>query len=418
MGIRDRISHAWNAFRNEEKLESQQSAFNSFGTSYGARPDRTRLKIGNEGSIISSIYTRIGIDVASVDIRHVKLDENDRYVETIDSGLNNCLTLEANIDQGARAFRQDMAMTLMDEGVIAVVPVDTSLNPLQTGGYDIQTMRVGKIVTWFPRHVRIRLWNDKYGRHEEVTLPKTVVAIIENPLYSVMNEHNSTLQRLIRKLNLLDAVDEAASSGKLDLIFQLPYVIKTPERRKQAEIRRKDIEEQLEGSKYGIAYTDGTERITQLNRPAENNMLKQVEFLTNMLYGQLGLTASIFDGTADEATMINYHNRTIEPILAAIAEGLKRKFLTKTARSQRQSIEFHRDPFKLVPVSQLASIADKFTRNEVLTSNEVRGMVGFKPSDQPNADKLLNKNLPVSKTASYEEDPDLVEPIELKQITP
>jgi Phage portal protein len=389
-----RIKHAWNAFTSpEDRFLSQPY---SMGMSYGSRPYGTILRISNERSIISSIYTRLAIDIAAVDIRHVRLDENEKYLETIDSGLNKCLTLEANIDQAARAFRQDIVMSLFDKGVAVIVPVDTSIDPQSTsGGYDITTMRVGEIVQWYPRHVRVSLYNDILGRREELTLTKESVAIIENPLYTVMNEPNSTLQRLIRKLNLLDSIDEASGSGKLDLIIQLPYVIKSEARRQQADQRRKDIEMQLKGSQYGIAYTDGTERVTQLNRPAENNLLGQIEFLTGMLYSQLGLTVAVFDGTADEKTMINYYNRTIDPILASITEALKRSFLTKTARTQLQSIEYYRDPFKLVSISDLAEIADKFTRNEILSSNEFRSIVGFKPADDPNADKLLNKNLPI-----------------------
>lgn len=389
-----RLKHAWNAFVNQDEEANFRPYELGASYGYGVRPGRIRLNVSNERSIISSIYTRLGIDVAAISMRHVRLDENDRYLATIDSGLNSCLTLEANIDQAGRAFRQDIAMTLFDKGVVAIVPVDTSLSPESTGGYDIKTMRVGEIVTWYPRHVRVSLYNDLKGRREEITLAKTSVAIIENPLYSVMNEPNSTLQRLIHKLNILDAIDEQSGSGKLDLIIQLPYVIKSEARRQQADQRRKDIEVQLQGSKYGIAYTDGTEKVTQLNRPAENNLLAQVEFLTTMLYGQLGLTESVFDGSADEKTMLNYYNRTIEPVLAAVSEGLRRSFLTKTARTQRQSIEYFRDPFKLVPISDLAEIADKFTRNEVLSSNEVRGIIGFSPSSDPNADKLKNKNLP------------------------
>lgn len=390
--IGGRLKHAWNAFVNQDE-QYTAGAYN-LGASYGIRPDRTRFRMSNERSIVSSIYTRIGLDVASVSMRHVRLDENGRYLESMPSGLNNCLTIEANIDQAARAFRQDIAMSMFDKGVIALVPIDTTLSPEVVGSYDILTMRVGEIVSWYPKHVRISLYNDIRGMREEITLTKSSVAIIENPLYSVMNEPNSTLQRLIRKLNLLDSVDEQASSGKLDLIIQLPYVIKSEARRQQAEQRRKDIEVQLKGSQYGIAYTDGTERITQLNRPVENSLLAQVEYLTNMLYGQLGLTEDVFNGTANETTMLNYYNRTIEPILAAIAEGLKRSFLTKTARTQLQSVEYFRDPFKLVAISDLAEIADKFTRNEILSSNEVRGIIGVSPAKDPNADKLMNKNLP------------------------
>jgi hypothetical protein len=387
-----RLRHAWNAFTNQDS--EKQLSYLDYGASYGYRPDRNRFNISNERSIISSIYTRIGIDVSSSDIRHVRLDENNRYLESIDSGLNNCLTLEANIDQSAQAFKQDIAMSLLDKGVIAIVPIDTSLNPKNSAGYDIKTMRVAEVIYWYPKHVGVRVYNDAKGLKEDLILPKSMVAIIENPLYSVMNEPNSTLQRLISKLNMLDAIDQQSSSGKLDLIIQLPYVIKSDARRQQAESRRSDIEEQLKGSKYGIAYTDGTEKITQLNRPAENNLLQQVEYLTNMLYGQLGLTEEVIAGTADEKTMLNYHSRTIKPILVAITQGLKRSFLTKTARTQLQSIEFFRDPFELVPVSSIAEIADKFTRNEILSSNEVRSIIGFKPATDPKADELRNKNIP------------------------
>lgn len=387
-----RLKHAWNAFTNQPK--SRNMSYMDYGASYAMRPDRVRLSNSNERSIISSIYTRIGIDVSSVDMKHVRLDDNGRYVSTMDSGLNTCLTLEANIDQAAQAFKQDVAMSLLDKGVVAIVPVDTSLNPDNTAGYDIRSLRVGEIVAWYPQHVAVKVYNDKRGEKEELILPKSLVAIIENPLYSVMNEPNSTLQRLIRKINMLDTVDEQSSSGKLDLIIQLPYVIKSEARRQQAETRRKDIEVQLKGSQYGIAYTDGTEKITQLNRPAENNLLQQVEYLTNMLYGQLGLTEEVIAGTADEKTMLNYHSRTVKPILVAITQGMKRTFLTKTARSQGQSVEFFRDPFELVPVSSIAEIADKFTRNEILSSNEVRSIIGFKPASDPKADQLINKNLP------------------------
>lgn len=387
-----RLKHAWNAFTNQPKNTAM--SYFDYGASYAMRPDRVRLSNSNERSIISSIYTRIGIDVSSVDMKHVRLDENGRYVSTMDSGLNSCLTLEANIDQAAQAFKQDVAMSLLDKGVVAIVPVDTSLNPDNTAGYDIRSLRVGEIRAWYPQHVAVKVYNDKTGEKEELVLPKSLVAIIENPLYSVMNEPNSTLQRLIRKINMLDTVDEQSSSGKLDLIIQLPYVIKSEARRQQAETRRKDIEVQLKGSQYGIAYTDGTEKITQLNRPAENNLLQQVEYLTNMLYGQLGLTEEVIAGTADEKTMLNYHSRTVKPILVAITQGMKRTFLTKTARSQGQSVEFFRDPFELVPVSSIAEIADKFTRNEILSSNEVRSIIGFKPASDPKADQLINKNLP------------------------
>lgn len=392
-GIGTKLKHAWNAFATDEVSDPFHS-FSSMGVSYGTRPDRARMRYSNERSIISSIYTRLGIDIAGVDIKHVRLDPNGRYAGDILSGLNNCLTLEANVDQAATAFRQDIAMTLFDEGVLAIVPVDTSINPDTSGGYDIKTMRVGKIVQWMPRHVRVNLYNDVKGVREEVVLSKTNVAIVENPLYAVMNETNSTLQRLIRKLNLLDAVDEASSSGKLDLIIQLPYVIKSEARRQQADQRRQDIEFQLKGSQYGIAYTDGTEKITQLNRPSENNLLGQVTYLTQMLYGQLGLTEEIMNGTADEKAMLNYNNRTIAPILTAITEAMKRSFLTQTARSQLQSIMYFRDPFKLVPITQIAEIADKFSRNEILSSNEIRAVIGIQPSSDPKADELRNSNMP------------------------
>lgn len=390
MGLTDRLQHAWNAFIYDDR---NYSKYNELGRVDTFRPDRVRFSRGNERSIVTSVYNRISLDVSSLMIQHVRLDENNRYVESINSGLQNCLTVEANIDQTHRAFLQDVVMSMMDEGCVAIVPVDITTNPTITGAYDILSMRTGKVVEWYPAHVRVRVYNEKSGQHEEVTLPKSMVAIIENPLYAVINEPNSTMQRLIRKLNLLDVVDEQSSSGKLDLIIQLPYVIKSEARRQQAENRRKDIEMQLAGSKYGIAYTDGTERITQLNRPAENNLMSQVEYLTSMLYSQLGLTQSILDGTADEKTMLNYNNRTIEPIISAIVDEMKRKFLTKTARSQRQTIMYFRDPFKLVPVNEIAEIADKFTRNEIMTSNEIRQIVGMKPAKDPGADELRNKNL-------------------------
>lgn len=389
MGIADRLQHAWNAFLdNDRKRPYQDLGYFSYN-----KPDRVRFTRGNERSIVTSVYNRLALDVASIGIKHVRLDDNGRFIEEIQSGLHNCLNIEANIDQTGRAFLQDVVISMLDEGCVAIVPVDTTINPMISGSYEINTMRTAKIIEWYPAHVRVRLYNDRRGIHEEITLPKANVAIIENPLYAVINEHNSTMQRLIRKLNLLDVVDEQTSSGKLDLIIQLPYIIKSEARRKQADERRKDIEMQLSGSKYGIAYTDGTERITQLNRPAENNLMNQVEYLTNMLYSQLGLTQSILDGSADEKTMLNYYNRTIEPIIAAIVDELKRKFLTKTARAQKQSIMFFRDPFKLVPVENMAEIADKFTRNEIMTSNEIRQIVGMKPSDDPEADELRNKNL-------------------------
>jgi Tfp pilus assembly major pilin PilA len=387
-----KLKHAWNAFVDQEPQTRTRTW--DLGASYGGRPDRVRLTLSNERSIISSIYTRLSIDVAAVDIRHVRLDGEGRYLEEISSGLNNCLKIEANIDQAGRALRQDIAATIFDRGVAAVVPVDTSLSPVETGGFDILSLRVGEIVQWMPKHIRVSLYNEATGRREEVTVEKRFVAIIENPLYAVMNEPNSTLQRLIRKLNLLDAVDEQSSSGKLDMIIQLPYVIKSEARRQQADQRRKDIEFQLKGSQYGIAYTDGTEKITQLNRPAENNLLKQVEYLMTMLYSQLGLTAEVMNGTADEKAMLNYINRTIEPVLGAIAGEMNRKFLTKTARTQNQAIRYFRDPFKLVPMSDLAEMADKFTRNEIVSSNEFRTFIGMKPSKDPKADQLINSNMP------------------------
>lgn len=390
MGITDRLQHAWNAFMYEDRRYTRYQYYGG-GNSY--KPDRIRLTRGNERSIVTSVYNRLALDASSMDIKHVRLDEDGRYTEDMISGLQNCLTLEANIDQTGRAFIQDVVMSMLDEGCVAIVPVDTTIDPTVSGSYEINTMRTAKIVEWFPAHVRLRIYNDKKGIHEELILPKSAVAIIENPLYAVINEPNSTMQRLIRKLNLLDVVDEQTSSGKLDLIIQLPYVIKSEARRKQADERRKDIEMQLSGSKYGIAYTDGTERITQLNRPAENNLMKQVEYLTAMLYSQLGLTQAILDGSADEATMLNYYNRTIEPIVAAIVDEMKRKFLTKTARTQNQTIMYFRDPFKLVPINSIADIADKFTRNEILSSNELRQIVGIKPSKDPSADELRNKNL-------------------------
>lgn len=384
-----RLKHAWNAFLSREPTSYYQSP----GRGYSYRPDRPRLTRGNERSIVTSVFNRIALDAAAISIRHVKLDDNGRFVSSVGSGLNNCLTVEANIDQTARAFIHDIVMSMMDEGCVAIVPVDTTLNPEVTGSYDIVTMRVGQVLSWYPQHVKVRVYNDRRGEKEDILVPKSVVGIVENPLYAVMNEPNSTLQRLIRKLNLLDAVDEQAGSGKLDLIIQLPYVIKTEARRAQAEKRRKDIEEQLSGSKYGIAYTDGTEHIVQLNRAVENNLMTQIEYLTSMLYSQLGITKGVMDGSADEQTMLNYYNRTIEPILSAIVDEMKRKFLTKTARSQLQSISFFRDPFKLVPAAVLAEIADKLTRNEIMSSNEIRQIIGLKPSKDPKADELRNKNL-------------------------
>ena len=384
-----RLKHAWNAFRNRDPT----SGYVGYGGGNSYRPDRLRLTRGNERSIVTSVYNRIALDVAAINIQHVRLDDNGRFISSIDSGLNNCLTLESNVDQTARAFIQDVVMSMLDEGCVAIIPVDTTLDPKATGSYDICSMRTGKILDWYPAHVRVQAYNDRTGRKEDLTLPKSMVCIIENPLYAVINQPNSTMQRLIRKLNLLDAVDEQSGSGKLDLIIQLPYVIKSPARKEQAEARRKDIEMQLSGSKYGIAYTDGTERITQLNRPVENNLMRQIEYLTSMLYSQLGITQTILDGSADDKTMLNYYYRTVEPIVSAIVDEMKRKFLTKTARSQKQSIAYFRDPFKLVPVNDIAEIADKFTRNEILTSNEIRQIIGIKPSDDPKADQLVNSNI-------------------------
>lgn len=389
LSVGSRFKNAWNAFRNREPTK----VFQDIGYGYSYRPDRFRLTRGNERSIVTSVYNRIALDVAAIDIQHVQLDAEGQFCDVVQSGLNNCLSTEANLDQTGRAFIQDAVMSMMDEGCIAIVPVDTDDDPDDTTGYQILSMRVGRIRDWYPKHVRVELYNEEKGRKQDIVVPKSTVAIVENPLYAVINEPNSTMQRLIRKLNLLDAVDEQSSSGKLDLIIQLPYVIKTEARRKQAEKRRKDIERQLAGSKYGIAYTDGTERITQLNRSLENNLMKQIEYLTSMLYSQLGITQSILDGTADDKTMLNYYNRTIEPIIAAIVDEMKRKFLSKTARSQNKSIKFFRDPFKLVPVADLAEISDKFTRNEIATSNEIRQVIGWKPSNDPKADELRNSNL-------------------------
>lgn len=389
MGISDRLQHAWNAFMNRDPTYNYQD----LGNSYSIRPDRPRFTRGNERSIVTSVYNRIALDVSAISIQHVRLDDNDRFKEQMNSGLNSCLTLSANTDQTGRAFIQDAVMSMLDEGCVAIVPIDTTTDPTISDSYDILTMRTAKILDWYPNHVRIRVYNERTGRQEETIVPKKMVAIVENPLYAVINEPNSTMQRLVRKLGLLDVTDEQTASGKLDLIIQLPYIIKTEARRQQAEERRKSIEMQLAGSKYGIAYTDGTERITQLNRSLENNLMKQIEYLTSMLYSQLGITQSILDGTADEKTMLNYYSRTIEPIVSAIVDEMKRKFLTKTARSQHQSIAFFRDPFKLVPVNDIAEIADKFTRNEIMTSNELRQIVGMKPSNDPKADKLINSNL-------------------------
>ena len=400
--IGSRLKHAWNAFVNNR---DPTGYYQDTGPGYSYRPDRPRLTRGNERSIVTSVYNRIALDVSAINIQHCKLDENGRFVSTMNTKLNKCLNLEANIDQTGRAFIQDIVMSMLDEGCVAIVPVETTIDPKITESYDILSMRTGKILEWFPRHVRVRLYDERTGQKKDIVLPKSTIGIVENPLFAVINEPNSTMQRLIRKLSLLDVTDEQTASGKLDLIIQLPYIIKTDARRQQAEQRRKDIEMQLAGSKYGIAYTDGTEKITQLNRSLENNLMKQVEYLTNLLFSQLGITQTILDGTADEKTMLNYYSRTIEPIIAAIVDEMKRKFLSKTARSQNQSIMFFRDPFKLVPVNDIAEIADKFTRNEILTSNEIRQIVGFKPSDDPKADRLINSNLnqPDEKQAPPEE---------------
>ena len=389
MAIKDRFQHAWNAFFSRDPTAD----YRHVGMVYSSRPDRTRFSKGNERSIVTSALNRIAMDAASIDIKHVRLDDNGRYLQDIESSLNSCLSLEANLDQSGRAFRQDIFMSLLDEGSIAIVPVDTSYDPEVTSSYDILTMRTGKVKEWRPSHVKVNVYNERNGQREDVLLSKRNVCLVENPFFSVMNESNSTLKRLVRKLNLLDAIDEQSGSGKLDLIIQLPYIVKTPARQEQAEKRRADIERQLSGSKYGIAYTDGTERITQLNRPVENNLMKQIEFLTSMLYSQLGITQSILDGTADDKTMLNYYYRTIEPIVSAVVDEMKRKFLTKTARSQLQSIAYFRDPFKLVPATEMATIGDTFTRNEIMTSNEVRQIIGMKPSKDPAADELRNKNL-------------------------
>ena len=390
MGLSDRFKRGWNAFINNKDPTIQ---YQEVGTGYYRRPDRSTIVRRNERSIVTTLFNRISMDASSVNIMHCRLDGNGRFLEQIDSGLNTCLNLAANIDQTGRAFIQDAVMSMLDEGSVALVPVDTDHNPNITNSYDILSMRTGKIVEWYPAHVKINLYNDRTGRREDIVLPKDSVAIVENPLYSVINEPNSTVQRLMRKLALLDVTDEHTASGKLDLIIQLPYVIKTPARRQQAEERRKDIENQLAGSKYGIAYTDGTERITQLNRSLDNNLLKQIEYLTNLAYSQIGVTQAIMDGSADDKTMLNYYSRIIEPIVAALVDGMKRTFLTQTARSQRQTIMYFRDPFKLVPVNDIAEIADKLTRNEILTSNEIRQLIGFKPSDDPKADQLVNSNI-------------------------
>nr|DAX66168.1 MAG TPA: portal protein [Caudoviricetes sp.] len=404
--------HAWNAFSNWEQRSPNLSQ--QYGLTQSFRPDRNNLRITNERSIIASILTRMAMDVASIDLLHVRLDEDKRFLEEIDSGLNNCLTVEANLDQAARAFRQDIAQTLFDEGVAAIVPVDTTLNPNVTGGYDILTLRVGKITEWMPKHIKVDLYNEEKGKRQQIVIPKKMAAIVENPLYSVMNEPNSTLQRLIRALNTMDTMDEKNAQGKLDLIIQLPYTIKSEARQQQAEKRRKDIEFQLTGSKYGIAYTDATEKVTQLNRPVENNLLQKVEYLTKMLYSQLGLTEEIMSGTADERAMLNYNNRTIEPVVTAIVEAMRRTFLTKTARSQRQSIVATRNPFRLVPVDQIAEIADKFTRNEIMTANEIRSVIGMRPADDPKADELRNSNMPQEEDSGLVGENEYEEPAQLE----
>lgn len=405
MGLFDRLQHGWNAFMNRDPTR----IYEDIGNGYYYRPDRPRFTRGNEKTIVTSVYNRIALDASAIKIQHVRLDENDRFLSEINSGLNNCLNLSANIDQTGRAFMQDVVMSMMDEGCVAIVPVETDTDPDESGSYSITSMRTGKILAWYPRHVKVRLYDDRDGTKKDLILPKSSVGIVENPLYAVINEPNSTMQRLIRKLSLLDAIDEQSGSGKLDLLIQLPYVIKTDVRRQQAEDRRKEIERQLAGSKYGIAYTDGTEKVTQLNRPVENNLMKQIEYLTSMLYGQLGITQTILDGTADDKTMLNYYNRTIEPIVSAIVDEMKRKFLTKTARSQRQTILFFRDPFKLVPVNEIAEIADKFTRNEIATSNEIRQTIGWKPSSDPKADELRNSNIAESKQEASERMPMMTE---------
>ena len=388
MGFLDRLQHSWDVFRNKEPTY----VVTDMGHGYSYRPDRPRMTRGNEKTITAAIYNRIALDVSNIKINHCKVDENGRFIESINSSLDSCLNLEANIDQTGRAFINDVVISMFDEGVVAIVPVETDIDPAKSDSYDILSMRTGKILEWWPKHVKVRVYNDEKGIHEDVMLHKRQVSIIENPLYAVINEPNSTMQRLIRKLALLDAIDEQSGSGKLDLIIQLPYVIKSEARRQQAEQRRKDIEDQIKGP-LGIAYTDGTEKIIQLNRPLENNLMKQIEYLTDMLYSQLGITQSILDGTADEQTMLNYHTRTIEPVVSAIVDEMKRKFLTKAARSESQTIAFFRDPFKLVPINHIADIADKFTRNEILSSNEIRQIIGMRPSDDPKADQLINSNL-------------------------
>ena len=398
MSLGARLKHAWNVFTANETVGARWD----IGPSYFYRPDRPIFSRGNERSIITSVYNRIALDVAAITIQHVRLDDEGRFTSVMNTSLNDCLSLEANLDQTGRAFIQDIVQSMLDEGCVAIVPVDTDIDP-DEGSYKIETMRTGKILEWYPQHVKVRVYNEQTGKKEDVLVSKRTVAIVENPFYAVMNEPNSTMQRLIRKLNILDAIDEQSGTGKLNLIIQLPYVIKTEARRQQAEKRRKDIEEQLSGSKYGVAYTDGTEHVVQLNRPVDNNIMSQIEYLTSMLYSQLGLTQTIMDGSADDKTMLNYLTRTVEPILSAIVDEMKRKFLTKTARSQKQSILFFRDPFKLVPVSEIAEIADKMTRNEIMTSNEIRQKIGMTPSKDPNADKLRNSNLSAPKEESTEQ---------------
>ena len=395
-----RFKNAWNAFVNNRS----PTRYYDMGASYARRPDRMRYTRGNERSIVTAVYNRVALDVASINIRHVRLDEDGRYVEEMKTHLNECLRLEANIDQTCLDFIQDAVASMFDEGCVALVPIDTDRNP-EDGSFDIYSIRTGKIIDWYPSHVKVRVYNDRTGNKEDIIMPKRAVGIVPNPFYTIMNEPNSTIQRLIRKLNLLDSIDEQSGSGKLDLIIQLPYVIKSQARRDQAEERRKDIEMQLSGSKYGIAYTDGTERITQLNRPVENNLMKQIEYLTAMVYSQLGITQSVLDGTADEQTMLNYYTRAIEPVICAIVCEMNRKFLTKAARTQGQSISFFRDPFKLVPVNHIAEIADKFTRNEILSSNEIRHIIGMKPSDDPKADQLINSNISQAKETPAPSEP-------------
>lgn len=390
MAFLDRLQHAWNAFTGRDPTKT---GYQNYGGGYYSRPDRIRLTRGNERSMVTAVYNRVSLDVAALKFMHTRLDDNDHFIGVINDGLNNCLTVEANLDQTPRAFIQDLVLSMFDEGVVAAIPIDTTIDPTKSGSFDVDTMRTGKITEWYPQHVKVQAYDERIGKKQEIIVPKKTTAIIENPFYAVMNESNSTLQRLIRKLNLLDAIDEQSGSGKLDLIIQLPYVIKSEARRQQAEQRRSDIENQLKGSKYGIAYTDGTEHITQLNRPVDNNLMSQIEYLTSMLYSQLGICVEILNGTADEKTMLNYYNRIIEPIASAIVDEMKRKFLTKTARTQLQSISFFRDPFKLVPVSDIAEIADKFTRNEIMTSNEIRQVIGMKPSSDPKADQLRNSNI-------------------------